>query len=99
MLHEGWVDFLGARWAVFASTVLVSDADLLVWPVLVDLWLLQEVLGQDMLYNYRLHLGMLCYWLSFIHFFGCWFLRSIYFKFKFNCIYNLSIFPVKFKFI
>ena len=31
MLHEGWVHFLRARRAIFASTVLVSDAYLLVW--------------------------------------------------------------------
>ena len=92
VLHEGWVHFLLARRAVFASTVLMSDAHLLVWPILVDFWLLQEVLSQHMLHNHWLHLGMLCYWLSFIHFFGCLFRYSIYFKFKFNYIYNLSIF-------
>jgi hypothetical protein len=59
-----------AWWAVLATTGLLSEAHLLVRTVLIDFWLLQEVLSQDMLHHYGLHLALPRYWLTFNNFFG-----------------------------
>ena len=64
LLHKCRMHFWSAWWTILACTILLGDADLLVWAILEHLRLLQEVVCQNMLYNYRLDFGFLGFFYS-----------------------------------